>query len=73
MSALFNFESFMRSLILLICTATYFKRRFPSLVQKKHGLFSVIYKCCVVGERLSPFVAMFCFVYALQKFYGVFF
>lgn len=72
MSALFNFESFLRLLILVICTSTYVKRKFPSFVTKREGISSVVYKCCVVGERLSPFVAGFCFLYSFQKFFRFF-
>ena len=72
MSALFNFDSFLRLLVLVICTSTYVKRKFPSLITKKDGLQSGIYKCCVVGDRLSPYVALFCFLFAFQKFIKVF-
>lgn len=72
MSALFNFDSFFRLLILLVCTSTYVKRKFPSLIARREGLQSAMYKCCVVGDRLSPYIASFCFLYSFQKFIKVF-
>ncbi|KAI4291357.1 hypothetical protein PAPHI01_0631 [Pancytospora philotis] len=73
MSALFNFDSFVRSFVLLVCTVAIIKRKFPSLIAKKEGMASFLYKVAVVGERLSPFVAGFCFLYSFQKFVRFFF
>lgn len=73
MSALFSFSSFIRLAILLVCTSTYIKRKIPSLITKEGAMLSRLYKLCVIGERLSPFIALLCFIYALQKFYRFFF
>lgn len=73
MSALFNMDALVRFLVLSVCTVTYLKRQFPSLITKnKEGLYSVFHKFAVVGTRLSPFVAMFCLVLGLGKFISVF-
>ncbi|AHL28935.1 DUF1242 domain-containing protein [Encephalitozoon hellem ATCC 50504] len=73
MSALFSIDSLFRALVLAVCTATYLKQHFPSLVSKnKKGLYSVLYKLSVVGERLSPFVALFCIFLGLGKIASIF-
>lgn len=73
MSALFSIDSLFRALILAICTATYLKQHFPSLVSKnKKGFYSVFHKLSVVGERLSPFVALFCIFLGFGKIASIF-
>jgi len=72
MSALFNFSSFLRLAILVICTATYLRRKFPSLVAKKDGNSSFFYKCSVIGDRLSPYVSLCCFAFGVKMLIGYF-
>ncbi|KAL6877601.1 hypothetical protein ACP4OV_012816 [Aristida adscensionis] len=38
MSALFNFHSFVTVVLLLICTCTYLKMHFPSLLIRRTGV-----------------------------------
>lgn len=72
MSALFNFESFLRLAVLLVCTVTYLKRKFNS-ISKKDGWGGVIlYRCSVIGERLSPYVGLICLIMGLKKLIGIF-
>ncbi|ELA41235.1 uncharacterized protein VICG_01724, partial [Vittaforma corneae ATCC 50505] len=72
MSALFNFESFLRLAILMICTSTYLKRKFPTIFSKKNGWYSLLYKCCIIGERLSPFVGILCLFFGLKRLVNFF-
>ncbi|AHL30110.1 DUF1242 domain-containing protein [Encephalitozoon intestinalis ATCC 50506] len=73
MSALFSIDSLFRSLVLAVCTATYLKQHFPSLVSKnKKGFYSVFHKLSVVGERLSPFVALSCAFLGFGRMISIF-
>ncbi|KRH93822.1 DUF1242 domain-containing protein [Pseudoloma neurophilia] len=73
MSALFNFTSLIRLLILSICTTTYVKRQFPSMIGKKQeGMSSIFYKAVVIGTRLSPYVSMMCIFFGLQMILSIF-
>lgn len=73
MSALFNIDALFRLLVLLICTATYIRLHLPSLISKNgKGFYSVFYKLSVVGNRLSPLVAVICVALALLKLVSVF-
>lgn len=72
MSALFNFESFVRLVVLVICTSTYLNRKFPAFFSKKEGWHALLYKCCVVGSRLSPFVAILCLFFAVKRLVNFF-
>lgn len=54
-------------LILFICTCAYLRSATYSAATKKsfmddykHGLLGLAWKCARVGERLSPWVALFC-------------
>jgi hypothetical protein len=59
MSALFNFEGMLTVLLLMICTCAYVKAYAPHWVEAhKTGIRGVFYKFAVIGERLSPFVAV---------------
>ncbi|KAJ7286157.1 DUF1242-domain-containing protein [Mycena rebaudengoi] len=67
MSALFNFESLLLVLILLICTCTYVRALFPSLVDKnKTGFLGILFMSARIGERLSPYVALACLAMAAR-------
>ncbi|WOH16383.1 hypothetical protein DCAR_0935935 [Daucus carota subsp. sativus] len=61
MSALFNFHSFLTVVLLMICTCTFLKIQFPTLLQKKTGFRGFFWKAARIGERLSPWVAVGCF------------
>ncbi|TBU10897.1 hypothetical protein CWI38_1488p0030, partial [Hamiltosporidium tvaerminnensis] len=68
MSALFNFDSLMRVSVLVICTSTYIKKHFPSMISKESkGISSVFYKSSVIGERLSPYVSITCIVFGFMS------
>ncbi|KAK6202939.1 uncharacterized protein RJT21DRAFT_119046 [Scheffersomyces amazonensis] len=67
MSALFNFQSLLQVILLLICTCTYVHATAPAILDnRKSGLLSVFWKCARVGERLSPYVAIGCFIVAIN-------
>ncbi|CCG23178.1 hypothetical protein CORT_0D03350 [Candida orthopsilosis Co 90-125] len=67
MSALFNFQSLLQVLLLLICTCTYVHSVAPALLDnRKTGILSVFYKFARIGERLSPYVAIGCFIMAFN-------
>ncbi|EGW33999.1 uncharacterized protein SPAPADRAFT_148334 [Spathaspora passalidarum NRRL Y-27907] len=67
MSALFNFQSLLQVILLLICTCTYIHELYPKLFNsQKTGLLSVFYKFARIGERLSPYVAIGCFIMAFN-------
>lgn len=66
-SALFNFQSLLQVLLLLICTCTYIHSTVPTLLDnRRHGALSVFWKFARVGERMSPYVAIGCFVMAFN-------
>ncbi|SCZ90751.1 BZ3500_MvSof-1268-A1-R1_Chr1-3g02214 [Microbotryum saponariae] len=67
MTALFNFESLLLVILLIICTCTYVRASAPGLVDRnKDGFLGVFYKCARIGERLSPYVALALTVVAFQ-------
>ncbi|KAF8312748.1 uncharacterized protein EI90DRAFT_2918846, partial [Cantharellus anzutake] len=66
-SALFNFESLLLVILLMICTCTYVRAVMPSLTDRnKEGFLGVFWKCARIGERLSPYVAIACVVMAVH-------
>ncbi|ORX58951.1 transmembrane protein 167 precursor [Hesseltinella vesiculosa] len=70
MSAIFNFQSLILVILLLICTCTYVRAQAPSLVDRnKTGVMSnrplgLFWKAARIGERLSPYVSLACFLMA---------
>ncbi|ELQ74285.1 hypothetical protein THOM_2791, partial [Trachipleistophora hominis] len=59
--------------VLSICTTTYIKRQFPSLIGRSNkGMSSVFYKATVIGERLSPYVSLLCIFFAVEMFLSFF-
>ncbi|XP_075748161.1 transmembrane protein 167A-like protein ksh [Rhipicephalus microplus] len=67
MSALFNFQSLLTVVLLLICTCAYIRSIYPSLLDRnKEGLLGVFWKCARIGERKSPWVAVCCIAMALS-------
>ena len=63
MSAIFSFSSLLETLLLLICTSAYVHRHAPALLDRDKGFF---WKLARIGERLSPFVAIACFLMAFS-------
>lgn len=69
MSAIFNFESLLLVILLLICTATYLRAMVPRLVDRqKTGMLGITWKMARVGERLSPYISICCIVMAVRVF-----
>ncbi|XP_014294603.1 protein kish-A isoform X2 [Halyomorpha halys] len=67
MSALFNFNSLLTVVLLLICTCAYLRSLFPSLLDKyKTGFLGIFWKCARIGERKSPYVSFCCVAMALS-------
>ncbi|XP_076176748.1 transmembrane protein 167A-like protein ksh [Ptiloglossa arizonensis] len=69
MSAIFNLQSLVTVILLLICTCTYVKAIVPSLLDKrmgKVGIQGTFWKCARIGERKSPYVAVGCLFMALS-------
>ncbi|GJQ85832.1 hypothetical protein Trydic_g15298 [Trypoxylus dichotomus] len=61
MSAIFNFQSLLSVVLLLICTCTYLRSLFPSIMDRnKVGVSGTFWKCARIGERKSPYIAVFC-------------
>ena len=67
MSAILNFNSFLVIVLLFICTSTFLRHQRPSMFrEKKNGLMhKMVYKGSVIGTRLSPYVALSCFLMAV--------
>lgn len=58
MSAIFNFQSMMTCVLLLICCCSYLRPRLPSYINpKRQGFLGVLGRCAVIGDRLSPYVS----------------
>lgn len=72
MAVLTNFQALINCLVLFICFSTILKRRFPSLVQQREGIYSIIYKSTVIGERLSFYVSLCCLYIFLSKLLSFF-
>eukprot|EP00051_Salpingoeca_urceolata_P030586 m.9177 g.9177 ORF g.9177 m.9177 type:complete len:72 (+) comp3428_c0_seq2:205-420(+) len=65
MSAIFNFQSLLVILVLLVCSCTFLRGHFPQMMDnRKDGPFSIFWKFARIGERLSPYVALSCFMLA---------
>uniref|UniRef100_A0A8D2P7J0 Protein kish n=1 Tax=Zosterops lateralis melanops TaxID=1220523 RepID=A0A8D2P7J0_ZOSLA len=64
-SAIFNFQSLLTVILLLICTCAYIRSLAPSLLDKnKTGLLGIFWKCARIGNsfffsfkilKISPF------------------
>ncbi|NXX69556.1 KISHA protein, partial [Spizella passerina] len=66
-SAIFNFQSLLTVILLLICTCAYIRSLAPSLLDKnKSGLLGIFWKCARIGERKSSYVAVCCVVMAFS-------
>ncbi|PBJ69512.1 hypothetical protein BCY84_19585 [Trypanosoma cruzi cruzi] len=71
MSAFFDFETIAYALLLVICTATYLRQYRPTLFHRDHNELyrKFLYKCSVIGDRLSLWVALGCFVIAMRMLF----
>ncbi|XP_062340188.1 protein kish-A [Osmerus eperlanus] len=71
MSAVFNFQSLLTVILLLICTCAYLHTLAPSLLDKnKTGILGIFWKCARIGERKSPYVALCCAVMAVAVLFS---
>ncbi|KAL2105667.1 hypothetical protein VUR80DRAFT_7939 [Thermomyces stellatus] len=65
MSAIFNFQSLLLVILLLICTSTYAHALFPAIMDRnKDGFAGIFWKFARVGERLSPYISICCVLMA---------
>ncbi|XP_037684778.1 protein kish-A-like, partial [Choloepus didactylus] len=66
-SAIFNFQSLLTVILLLIYTSAYIQSLVPSLLDRnKTGLLGIFWKCARIDERRSPYVAVCCIVMAFS-------
>ncbi|OCK85376.1 S-adenosylmethionine-dependent methyltransferase [Lepidopterella palustris CBS 459.81] len=71
MTALFNFQSLLLVILLLICTSSYAHYVFPGIMDRnKDGVFGIFWKAARIGERLSPYVSICCVLMAISIFMG---
>ncbi|KAJ3023803.1 hypothetical protein HKX48_000937 [Thoreauomyces humboldtii] len=71
MSALFHFQSLLLVILLLICTCTYIRAQFPSILDRnKSGVLGLFWKAARIGERMSPYVSVCCVVMALRLMFA---
>ncbi|XP_014209999.1 protein kish-A [Copidosoma floridanum] len=67
MFALFNFQSLLVILLLVICTSVYVRLMIPNLLDKnKKGILGMFWKFSRIGERKSPYVAACCLLMSLS-------
>ncbi|KAI9491077.1 hypothetical protein BDB00DRAFT_519277 [Zychaea mexicana] len=67
MSAIFNFQSLLLAILLLICTCTYVRAQAPSLIDRnKTGPLGLFWKAARIGERLSPYVSLACIIMGIS-------
>ncbi|KAF2353811.1 Protein kish [Trinorchestia longiramus] len=67
MSAIFNFQSLLCVVLLLICTCAYIRSFMPSLLDRqKTGILGTFWKMARIGERKSPWVAAACIIMAVN-------
>ncbi|CAN1178015.1 Protein kish-A [Linum perenne] len=50
MSALFNFHSFLTVVLLVICTCTFLKMQFPTILEQKTGFRGFFWKAARIGD-----------------------
>ncbi|KAK2002468.1 DUF1242-domain-containing protein, partial [Colletotrichum falcatum] len=64
-TAIFNFQSLLLVILLLICTCAYLHQLMPAIMDRnKDGFAGIFWKCARVGERLSPYISLCCVVMA---------
>ncbi|KAL0940873.1 Protein kish-A [Colletotrichum truncatum] len=65
MTALFNFQSLLLVILLLVCTCAYVHQLIPAIMDRnKDGFMGIFWKFARVGERLSPYISLCCVVMA---------
>uniref|UniRef100_A0A8C9VKB5 Protein kish n=1 Tax=Scleropages formosus TaxID=113540 RepID=A0A8C9VKB5_SCLFO len=68
MSAIFNFQSLLTVILLLICTCAYIRSLVPSLLDKnKTGVLGIFWKCARIGKKSYLVATVYNFM--LQKNY----
>ncbi|KAI3379644.1 hypothetical protein SNEBB_009965 [Seison nebaliae] len=72
MSAIFNFESLITVIILMICTCAYVKNLFPTLVPRTTGLRGLFWKFARVGERKSLWISGILIILSGRSFVELF-
>jgi len=71
MSALFNFQSLLLVILFLICTCTYVRAQFPTVIDRnKTGILGLFWKFARIGERLSPYVSICCIIMAINLIFS---
>jgi len=71
MSALFNFQSLLVVVLLVICACAYIRALYPALLDNnRDGFLGVFWKAARIGERKSPWVAAACLVMAAVVLYS---
>ncbi|OHW91920.1 transmembrane protein [Colletotrichum incanum] len=64
-TALFNFQSLLLVILLLVCTCAYVHQLIPAIMDRnKDGFMGIFWKFARVGERLSPYISLCCVVMA---------
>ncbi|KAK1976717.1 hypothetical protein LZ30DRAFT_602912 [Colletotrichum cereale] len=64
-TALFNFQSLLLVILLLVCTCAYVHQLIPAIMDRnKDGFIGIFWKFARVGERLSPYISLCCVVMA---------
>ncbi|KAK3683949.1 protein kish-A, partial [Podospora appendiculata] len=64
-TALFNFQSLLLVILLLICTSAYLHQLMPAILDRnKEGVRGIFWKCARIGERLSPYISLCCVLMA---------
>ncbi|CAF1378152.1 unnamed protein product [Rotaria magnacalcarata] len=67
MSALFNFQSLLVVILLLICTCTYIHDFYPKLLDRyRTGFRGTFWKFARIGQRKSQYVSLFCLAMAFS-------
>ncbi|XP_006865992.1 PREDICTED: protein kish-A-like [Chrysochloris asiatica] len=67
MSTIFNFQSLLTVILLLICTCVYIQSLTPSVLDRnKTGLLGIFWKYARIGEQKSPYVAVCSIVMAFS-------
>ncbi|KAH8287622.1 hypothetical protein KR054_010901, partial [Drosophila jambulina] len=67
-SAVFNFQSLLVVILLMICTCTYIRSIFPNFIGRHRiGWKGIFWKMSRIGERLSPLVSACCIVMAFYS------
>ncbi|XP_056643426.1 protein kish-A [Diorhabda carinulata] len=67
MSAIFSFQSLLTVTLLILCTCTYLKGVFPSILDKNRtGIMKTFWKCARIGERKSPWISGLCIIMAVS-------